>query len=186
RNLKVFRQLCGTEPLKDVILVTTFWSEVSKQDALRREERLSSTSEFWGDMLERGSTMKRLVDRQSALDIVGLLVKKTQVTLRIQHELVEDKKSLMDTAAGQTVNEELMRLELKHKEDLKRVQRELEEALQERDHEMQQILEQQQQRLDTAIDKVRQQQERLQYDRRAERRKFESQCELQLQEMRGE
>ncbi|CAO2648332.1 Nn.00g075990.m01.CDS01 [Neocucurbitaria sp. VM-36] len=186
RNLKMFRQLCGKEPLKNVILATTFWSEVAKDDAIRREEQLRATPEFWGDMLDRGSTMKRLVDHASALEIVGLLVKKPQITLQIQQELVEDNKSLVDTAAGQAVNEELMRIQQKHEHDLKRVQKELHEALEEKDHEMQHILEQQQQRLDKEMDKVRRQQEQLRYDRRAERRKIESEFGHQLHGIREE
>jgi len=186
RNLKMFRQLCGKEPLKNVILATSFWSKVAKDDALRREEELKTTPEFWGDMLARGSTMKRLVDRDSALEIVGLLVKKPQVTLQIQHEMVEDNKPLVDTAAGQAVSEELIRLAQRHKQDMQRVQQEMQEALQERDHEMQQILEQQQQRLDKELSKVREQQEQLRYDRRAERRKIESEFDLRFHNMREE
>lgn len=186
RNLKMFRQLCGKEPLKNVILATSFWSEVAKDDALRREEQLRATPEFWGDMLDRGSTMKRLVDRSSALDIVSLLVKKPKITLQIQHELVEDNKLLVDTAAGQAVNEELMRLQQKHEQDLKRVQKELHEALEEKDHELQSILEQQEKRLDKEMDKVRKEQEQLRYDRRAERRKIESDFGLQMHQMREE
>jgi hypothetical protein len=75
RNLKMFQQLCGKEPLKNVILATTFGSKVAKEDALRREEQLKVTPEFWRDMLERGSTMKRFVKRESTLEIVSLLIK---------------------------------------------------------------------------------------------------------------
>lgn len=186
RNLKMFRQLCGKEPLKNVILATTFWSKVAKEDALRREEQLRATPEFWGDMLDRGSTMKRLVDHNSALDIVGLLVQKPQITLQIQQELVEDQKKLVDTAAGQAVSEELLRLQQKHQQDLERVQQELHEALDERDQEMQDILSQQQKRLDKELDKVQKEQEQLRYDRRAERRKIESEFELQKGHIRAE
>ncbi|OAL55289.1 hypothetical protein IQ07DRAFT_659330 [Pyrenochaeta sp. DS3sAY3a] len=148
RNLKIFRQLCGNEELKNVILATTFWSEVAKEDALRREEQLRATPEFWGDMLDCGATMKRLVDYNSALNIVGLLVEKPQITLRIQQELIEDQKKLVDTAAGQAVSEELVRRQGKYQQDLERVQRELHEALHEGDQEMQDILSQQQKRLE--------------------------------------
>jgi len=182
RNLKMFRQLCGNEPLKNVILATSFWGDVPQQDALRREEQLRSTPDFWGDMLDRGSTMQRLVDRNSALRIIELLVQKPKVTLKIQHELVEDRKSLVDTAAGQEVNEELMRLQEKHKEELERVQKELREAMEERDQEMQLILEQQQRKLDKHIDAVKQQQDMLLYDRRAERRNLENEYQSRLNE----
>lgn len=174
RNLKMFRQLCGKEPLKNVILATTFWSKVPKDDALMRENELATTPLFWGDMLERGSVMKRLYDPQGALDIVGHLVSKPQITLQIQKELVEDNKALVDTAAGQAVNEELVRLTQKHQEDLERLQRELHEALEEHDLELQHILQQQQEHVDKEIEKVRRQQEQLSYDRRAAQRRAEN------------
>lgn len=174
RNLKMFRQLCGKDPLKNVILATSFWSKVAQKDALKREEQLKTTPEFWGEMLDRGSTMKRLIDPNSALEIVALLTKKPRITLQIQQELVEDRKSLVDTAAGQTVNEELVRLEQKHRDDLERIKLEMQEAMEERDQEMQQILQQQERRLGREFDKVRQEQDQLRYDRRAERRNLES------------
>lgn len=181
RNLNIFRQLCGEEALKNVILATTFWSEVAMEDALRREEQLRATPEFWGDMLEHGSIMKRLVDHNSALDIVGLLVEKSQITLQIQQELVEDQKKLVDTAAGQAVSEELVRLQQKYQQDLERVQRELHEALHERDQEMQDILSQQQKRLNRELEKVQKAQEQLRYDRRGK-----SEFELQNDHIRAE
>ncbi|KAF2180593.1 hypothetical protein K469DRAFT_794310, partial [Zopfia rhizophila CBS 207.26] len=57
----MFRQLCGKEPLRNMILATTFWSEVARQDALGREEQVKTAPGFWGDMLESGSTMKQIV-----------------------------------------------------------------------------------------------------------------------------
>ena len=184
RNLKMFRQLCGKEPLKNVILATTFWSKVPKEDALRRENELETTPMFWGDMLERGSVMKRLYNAQGALDIVGHLVSKPQITLQIQKELVEDNKALVDTAAGQAVNEELVRLTRKHQEDLERLQRELHEALEEHDLELQHILHQQQEHVDKEIEKVRRQQEQLNYDRRAAQRRADNNYEHSLAEMK--
>ena len=186
RNLKMFRQLCGQEPLKNVVLATTFWSKVSEDEAIRREDQLRSTPEFWKEMLDRGSTLQRLDNKESALDIVALLLGKPNVTLQIQQELVENNMSLVDTAAGQAVNEELMRLQRKHQEELKRVQEELHEALVERDYEMQEILENQQRKLDKELEGLRRQQDHLRYDRRAERRKIENKYEARLFELQTE
>ena len=186
RNLKMFRQLCGKEPLKNVILATSFWSDVKRDDALMREKELQTTPAFWGDMLKRGSIMKRLINRKSALEIIGQLVQKPQITLQIQRELVEDNKSLVDTAAGQTVNEELIRLTHKHQEDLKQLKEQLQEALEERDHEMEQILSQQKEHVDKEIEKVRRQQEQLNYDRRAAQRRVDNKYEHSLAVMKKE
>lgn len=186
RNLKMFRQLCGKEPLQNVILATTFWSEVQKADALRREDELKTTPEFWGDMVERGSVVKRLVDQEDALEIVGHLISKPKITLQIQRELVEDNKCLVDTAAGQAVNEELVRLSNKHQKDLERVERELREAFEERDLEMQQILMKQQETVNQKLEQVQRQQQQLNYDRRAAQRRDDNKYEQSLAQMKQE
>jgi hypothetical protein len=66
RNLKTFRQLCVIDPLKNFVLATSFWSKVDERDALRHEEDLRDTPEFWGDMLSRGSIVERLIVPASA------------------------------------------------------------------------------------------------------------------------
>ncbi|OCK73986.1 hypothetical protein K432DRAFT_250303, partial [Lepidopterella palustris CBS 459.81] len=181
RNLKMFRELCGPKPLNNVILATTFWGEVNKELAVKREAELETTSEFWGDMIARGSTMKRLKDRRTALEIIELLVGKAPVTLQIQDELVKGKK-LVETEAGKIVNEELMRLETTHKRELEKIQQELQEV-RDHDEELQQILEAQQRKLDKELNKVHRQQEQLRYDRRAEKRKMEIDFEARINEI---
>ena len=181
RNLKMFRQLCGAKPLKNVILATTFWGQVDKELAEKREAELKTTPEFWGDMLTQGSTIKRLKDRRSALEIIDLLVDKTPVTLQIQDELVNGK-TLVETEAGKMVNEELARIETKHKAELEKIQQELQEV-RDHDQELQLILQMQQRRLDTELDKVHRQQEQLRYDRRAEKRKMEIEFDARMEEI---
>jgi hypothetical protein len=169
RNLKMFRELCGRDPLRNVILATTFWGKVDKAEALEREKQLRDTEDFWGGMLESGSTMKRLTDRDSALKIISLLLDKEPVTLQIQHELVDEEKALIDTAAGQTVNEELRRLEEHHRNEITRMKNEMEE-LKEHDEQIRKMMAKQQVKMEKELEKVRQQQERLRYDRRVEKR----------------
>lgn len=33
RNLKMFRKLCGPDPIKNVVIASTFWGEISDQEA---------------------------------------------------------------------------------------------------------------------------------------------------------
>lgn len=169
RNLKMFRELCGRDPLRNVILATTFWGKVDQAEALKREKQLAETEEFWGGMLEAGSIMERLIGRESALAIVSLLLGKNPIALQIQHELVDEAKALIDTAAGQTVNEELMRLQHEHKSELARMRNEMDE-LKEHDEQLRTMMAKQQVKVEKELEKVRQQQEKLSYDRRVEKR----------------
>ncbi|KAL2833776.1 hypothetical protein BDW59DRAFT_156578 [Aspergillus cavernicola] len=56
KNLILFRQLCGQEALKNIILATTMWDKVAAEEGARREKELIDTPEFWGWMLGKGST----------------------------------------------------------------------------------------------------------------------------------
>lgn len=182
RNFKMFRQLCGNDPLKNIVLVTTFWGIGDEQKSMDREKELSTREDFWGEMLARGSTIKRVTDRNSALDIVSGLLDKSPRALKIQRELVEEEKPLIDTAAGQVVNEELVRLEQKYTEELERMQRQMDEA-REHDNELREILEKEQQKLSKDLNRLQKQQEQLKYDRRAEKRKMDNEFEIRLADM---
>lgn len=59
KNLLMFKQLCGPDALKNVVLATTMWSLVNPTDGQAREKELISTPEFWGWMLQKGSRVER-------------------------------------------------------------------------------------------------------------------------------
>src|SRR5271154_954652 len=92
RYLKMFRQLCGDEPLKNVVFTTTGWGEAKKtgnlEKAVANEDQLRTDPDFWQPMIKCGSRMARFEDnKNSALEIILSLVDKETVALRIQHEL---------------------------------------------------------------------------------------------------
>ncbi|KAH6681131.1 hypothetical protein F5X68DRAFT_277541 [Plectosphaerella plurivora] len=75
RNLLAFKRLCGDNGLKKVLLVTTMWDEVPRDEATVREEELVSKPEFWGRMIQKGSTTHRHTNTiTSARDIITRIV----------------------------------------------------------------------------------------------------------------
>jgi len=149
RNLKMFRKLCGDEPLKNVLLATTFWEKVDAEVGKRREEELVSVPEFWGDMVEYGSKVVRFNGTaRSALEIISQFFDRATVTLKIQDELVNQGKKLVDTAAGSSLNEELLALQKKHSDELKKIEEDMREAFADKDEQLKKILEKVQKRLD--------------------------------------
>lgn len=185
QNLKMFRELCGPDPLKNVVLVTTFWNSVSTTVGSSREDELASDKDFWAGMLQRGSRMERFTDRASGLKILESLIGNEPEVLKIQKELVEDKKQLIDTGAGQIVNEELVRLEKLHQAKIEQVHKDMEEALKQRDYEMQEIIEERSRQLEDEISRVHRQQEQLKADRRAETRRLENQFDNAMYELKA-
>ena len=177
RNLKMFRELCGLDALENIILVTTFWGDVEPHIGEKRERELASKEAFWGGMLERGSRMARFKDQASGQEILRSLVGLPPKPLKIQQEMVEEEIALVDTGAGQIVNDELLRLEEKHKKDMVQLHHDMDEAMQLKDAELQQVLREQELKLEEKMDKVQRQQEQLRADRRAEARRMQGEFE---------
>jgi hypothetical protein len=105
RNLKMFRELCREDPLRSIILATTGWGEAKKADkldkAMMNEKQLQTDPDFWQLLIKRGAAVERFMDtEESALEIILKLGNRTPVIIKIQRELVDDSKDLIDTSAG--------------------------------------------------------------------------------------
>jgi hypothetical protein len=60
RALTIMKKLCGDDNLKNIILVTTFWNEVTDEVAVKREKELISTDNLWKQMIDQGSRVERM------------------------------------------------------------------------------------------------------------------------------
>ena len=104
KNLEMFRKLCGDDALKNVILVTTKWADVSTEVGEKREKQLADA--YWKEMIGYGSTVVRFSDSHlAARDIIDHIVLGHQVLdfVRIQEELVIIRKRIPETDAGQAL-----------------------------------------------------------------------------------
>ena len=98
RNLRMFERLCGVDALRNVMLVTTMWSESDVSTALSHEEELRT--KYWSSMISAGSRIARFdYNQESAWAIVGHL-KGTPLPVQLQVELVDEGKPLAYTSAG--------------------------------------------------------------------------------------
>ncbi|KAM5451806.1 hypothetical protein MaudCBS49596_003634 [Microsporum audouinii] len=182
RNLKMFRQLCGDNPLQNVVFTTTGWGTAEKSGelakAIENQESLRTDPDFWEPMIRRGSIMAKFEDtRASALAIIMSLVERNPILLKIQEELVDENKNLIDTAAGHTVNEEMKRLEEKYTKDIAKVQKEMEEALAARDTEYHAALQEAKENYERLRDEAQRARDSLQYERRNEKRRLTNEIE---------
>lgn len=132
KNLKMFRSLCGTKNLSQVILATTMWDTVSLEQGANREDELLSKNNFWGQMKDAGSMVRRYDNTEKgAIAMVTELLNLPPIVLKIQDEIAVQKKQLIDTQAGQSINEALMELSKKHDADLAEIKQDLVQALKE-------------------------------------------------------
>ncbi|KAI6039632.1 P-loop containing nucleoside triphosphate hydrolase protein [Pisolithus marmoratus] len=109
RNYNMFKELCGKDNFKNVILVTTMWDEVTEEVGSAREQELCSN--FWRAMIALGSTTHRFENTtESAWKIINSLSVPPLASrrpLRIQWEMVDEQLPLHMTAAGRTVLDSL-------------------------------------------------------------------------------
>ena len=133
-HLNVFKQLTGLENMSHVVLATSFW-DVIKNPATGegRENELLTRKEFWKAMKDAGAEVMRFKnDLATAMEMVRYIVNKNEKTvLKIQKEMETDKKSVRNTQAGQTLEENI---DDKVKEAEKKITKhyaELEQALRE-------------------------------------------------------
>jgi hypothetical protein len=125
KNLHMFKQLCGTSALKNIILTTTMWDEVTEEVGEQREGEL--TRNYWKPLIDQGSRTLRYTNTYtSAWEIVdtALYSKHEARTLQLQEELVDEKKKLPETSAGRELYSKLEKLLAKQKDTLQKIREE--------------------------------------------------------------
>jgi len=142
KNLRMFKKLCGEDGLPSVVLATTFWGNVSLQEGQQREHQLKTRDDFWNVMIRKGSRVFRQdKGANSAFNIIQYLVKKGRKTpLDIQKQMVDEKMSLDQTAAGREVQAELVAQRKEYEERLQALYKDMAEALAKKDQDHQEEL----------------------------------------------
>lgn len=144
RNIDMFKALCGYSTYSNVAIATTFWNQPERQSFVRREAELRDNSDFFGDIVAEGARLFRhgefgqdtLQVRNSAQSIVRHVVAQSRlppVVLLIQHELVDEHKTLNQTTAGIVVAGELHEVAEENKRELAALEKKMEDMIRERD-----------------------------------------------------
>ena len=105
KNLEMFKKLCGDDALVNVVLGTTKWGEVPPGVGEKREKQLAE--EFWNEMIQCGSIMTQVdTDASSAWAIVHHILWNPPIDfVLIQDELVEQRRTVLQTTAGQILRD---------------------------------------------------------------------------------
>lgn len=192
RNFRIFRELCGETSLKNVILVTNMWGEVSIEVGEARERELASN--FLKPALDKGAQMARHHNtEQSAHEVIRRIMTNHPVALQIQLELVDQRKDISDTAAGGAVNAELEKEKKRHEAEVKKAQEEKARILREKEEEARRWREEQTRIQEEEMRRVREEQERIAFERRqeieraeAEARRLEEQARMERERAEAE
>ena len=136
----MLRKLCGYKALKNVVLVTNMWGEVSRDIGEAHEEELSN--KFFKLALDNGAQMVRHNnDTRSTHHIIRKIMANLPAVLRIQRELVDERKHISNTAIGKSINQKLNEQIGQHQVELEEIREEMVRALREKDDETKRRLE---------------------------------------------
>ncbi len=159
KNLRVFREICGDEMLKNVRLVTTNWSSVGQTEGNSREAELANR--IFRPLIDAGAQMHRHDQGlASAQFIVSTLVQQAPITLKIQTEL-NSGKALGDTSAGAIIIEEMKELQKKHEKDMEDLRKEMQEAEMDNDEDLRAELAKDRKQLEQLMARQQENQRRL-------------------------
>lgn len=125
----MFRKLCGNDTLHNVLIVTNMWDDVSREVGEARETELANEDMFFKSALDKHAQLLRHDNTlDSAQAILRHIIANHPMPLRIQHELVNERKHISQTTASEEVNQELTAQRCLHREELAKIQQEAEIA----------------------------------------------------------
>ncbi|MCJ1314184.1 hypothetical protein MMC25_007864 [Agyrium rufum] len=132
-QIRVLKELCGSEAFDNVLLGTTFWEEVELAKAEAREEELFSTDCFLGDMKDFGAKPTRVYqDREHCIELIQSFAVKERKALKIQRDLAKPGARLESTSAAEILSGELIALQLEQDRELDLIREEADRAEEER------------------------------------------------------
>ena len=141
----MFRELCGDSTLRNLVLVTNVWGEVSQDVGEYREEELITN--FFKPVAKRDAQLARHNSTpQSAHAVIRQIMRNRPTPLQIKRELADEAKDIAETAAGEVISKELNEQILRHQAELD-VVKEIERAMEVQDVQTRRELEEEMQKL---------------------------------------
>lgn len=160
RQMAMFKKLCGDDPLKNVVVITTFWDGTeSLEGGIQTETELKTKDKFFKGLVDGGSKFVRhgLYSQeeqpkdpkfQQPLSIVIDLLSLDPVFVEMQKELAQGK-AVEETSAAVELYRELQELKRQQKRDVSELNMKIEDMklANARDRELRETLEEKQRNL---------------------------------------
>jgi len=152
----MFRKLCGDNTLRNVVVVTNMWGEVSPQVGAAREAELMGEDIFFKPVLKRGGQIVRHNNTvASAESIIRRVLNNRPLPLRIQVELVSERKDISKTSAGKELNRELNAQIREHQEEIRILKKEMEQVMKDKDERTRTALEIEAKKMQEEIERLK-------------------------------
>jgi hypothetical protein len=156
KNLMMFRQLCGADALKKVILVTTMWDKAPQEEGVRRKRELTQTPEYWGWMVQNGSAFYRHDHTRFSAERIVYRLANNNVPFAtdLQKQLIDEQRTLAQTSAGLEISSDLLKEKQKWIREREELEKIMAAAKHEHDHETENFMREERDRTTRMIQKV--------------------------------
>ena len=145
KNFRMLRKLCGEKTLKNVMLMTNMWERVTPQQGAVREQQLRD--KYFKTAIEKGAQLCRHTHSpESTRAILRKILKNTPLVLKIQQELIDQRKDIGQTGAGEELNREIHEVVARYQREIGGLEEEMQEAIEEKDEESREELEEERRR----------------------------------------
>ncbi|KAI6021210.1 P-loop containing nucleoside triphosphate hydrolase protein [Pisolithus marmoratus] len=140
RNFSLFRELCGKDAFKNILIVTNMWRDDDLVVFNERERELATDDKYYKPMLDGGARMVRHNGTPaSAKDIISQLINNGEVTLVSQREIVEEHKEFSGTAVGKELTRALEEQAEEYDTELQKLHAGLEASTRDKDEQKRQV-----------------------------------------------
>ncbi|KAF5983810.1 hypothetical protein FCOIX_3026 [Fusarium coicis] len=168
RSFRILKEICGFDSYSNLAIVTTMWPKsqdyTNKSILEDRELELLTNSEFFSDLVSKGARVFRDYDENyspadSLQRIMDSLLRQLDhgkpSVLQLQREVVDEDKSLGETAAGIAAAEHLYQTCRQHEKQLKILDVELDRTSSTSEHEYSLQLRELKAEVDRAIEETK-------------------------------
>jgi hypothetical protein len=153
KNLAMFRKLCGTDSLANVVFVTTKWDIVPVEVAEQREEQLKAQY-LQAELASGAQTARHNNTAESAKAALSMVLGHKGIPLKLQQQLVHEGLQLRETDAGRAVgaeNEEMMKTS---EEEIEEIKKQLQEDLTQSNEALRKALEEDKKKAEEQLKKL--------------------------------
>jgi len=150
----MFRELCGEKTLKNVVLVTNMWGKVTPQQGADREQQLKD--KYFKAAIEKDAQLRRHSNTpESAREIVRKILDNRPLALKIQHELIDQRKDIGETGAGKELKREICLAVVEYGRGIAEVEESMQKAIEEEDEQSREELEEEKRKMQEEMEKLR-------------------------------
>ncbi|KAL4064015.1 hypothetical protein J3A83DRAFT_667588 [Scleroderma citrinum] len=124
-NLRMLQKLCGGDSLRNVVIVTTMWDEVTPEEGKRCEQVLKSSDGPFKPLLDKGATMMRHDGTpKSGADVINYILGENITPI------VRKRNALDDATPGTGLYHKMRALWKTHEEKMESLKSEIGKVLQ--------------------------------------------------------